>query len=135
MRPMKLAVPLLLAASLGGCVAYAGGGYGYDDFGPGGVDEPQYFNDRPAIVYGGQPTFLFDDPLLGFGRNDPQRHWHSAPQEWRGGGARGGGHPDGHPEGNLGGQRGPQGHQGQGRGQGRANFGTRGGGREEHGRN
>ncbi len=111
MRPIICLFPGLLAITLGGCVSagYAGGGYvqqvappqpayyGAQEY---GAPEPTYYNDQPAVLYGGQPAYIIEEPTLGFGWYDPGHRWHHAPPEWRHNIDRGRqGQPIGRPEG------------------------------------
>lgn len=89
MRPFVMFVPLLVVAGFtAGCVApgaypagYAQPGYTQQDQ---VVEQPTYYNDQPAVLYGGQPAYIVEDPGLGWGWYDPGRHWHGAPRGWRG---------------------------------------------------
>lgn len=99
MRSSLLLASGLLAGLTAGCVAYPGGyaqpgyaqpGYPPPNYAPPAVvqpvptDEPTYYEDQPAVIYGGQPAFIIEDPQLGWGWRDPSHRWHSAPPGWRG---------------------------------------------------
>lgn len=87
MRPLVFLAPFLLVAAAGGCVApgsyqqgYAQPGYAVQTQ----IDEPTFYDDRPAVFYGSQPSYIIEDPSLGWGWRGPDRHWHDAPDGWRG---------------------------------------------------
>jgi hypothetical protein len=106
-----LLAPLLITAATAGCVPACGPdgcvqtgyatpvqpgyapqpGYAVEEPLP---PEPTYYDDRPAVIYSGQPAYLILDPSLGWGWRDPYQRWHSAPPAWRDrldhGGYRGG---------------------------------------------
>lgn len=87
MRPLVLIAPFLFAIVTSGCTAPGSYQQGYVQQGysePAQFDEPTFYDDRPAVIYGGQPSYIIEDPSLGWGWRGPDRHWHEAPRGWRG---------------------------------------------------